>query len=149
MNTSAYLINMAWIIFNFLGAFICIKVAYQKPIFRLNQRIIVDEDISIELYDESGNLCKGKLLDISGTGAGILLERNDIDNTYSFERDDLIKLKFLNHNIVCKVCRFNKNNILRLEFNHLNPEEMKFIMIIFTEFMQPFYKNNKNPNYII
>ena len=43
MNISAYLINMAWSIFNLLGTFICIKVAYQKPIFRGSERIIIND----------------------------------------------------------------------------------------------------------
>ena len=148
MNTSAYVINMSWSIFNFLGAFICIKVAYQKPIFRGSERIVIDEDIYIQLSDKLDNLSKGKLLDISGTGAGILLESDNIGNTYSFEKGDFVKLKLLNHNFICKVCRFN-NNILGLEFKDLNPQKMKLIMSIFTKFMKPFYNNNKNPNYII
>ena len=148
MNISAYLINISWSIFNLLGAFICIKVAYQKPIFRRSERIIVNEDIYIELSDKSNNLFKGKLLDISGTGAGILLEKDSVHDIYSFEKGDLVKLKLLNHNFICRVCRFN-NNTLGLTFNEMTPEEMKLIMSIFTKFMQPFYKNNKNPNYII
>ena len=142
MNTDAYLINMAWSIFNLLGAFTCIKVAYQKPIFRGSERILVNEGIYIELSDKSNNLLKGKLLDISGEGVGILLENKSIDNNYSFEKGDLIKLKLLNHNFICKVCRFN-NNTLGLAFNEIHPKEMKLIMSIFTKFMKPVYKNDK------
>ena len=107
-----------------------------------SERIIINEGIYIGLSDKSNNSFQGKLLDISGEGVGILLENNCIDNTYSFKKGDLVKLKLLNHDFICKVCRFN-NNTLGLAFNEISPKEMKLIMSIFTKFMEPVYKNNK------
>ena len=147
MHVGSYLINMCWSIFNFVGALISIKVAYQKPIFRLSERIPISDDIYIDLYDELGNIVSGKLLDISEKGAGILLNKEMLkDNILNVS--DKVKLKLSNHYFNCTVCRFN-GNTLGLKFENLTPREMKLIMSIFTKYMQPYYDNKKVQNYII
>lgn len=143
MHFGAYLLNILWSIFNFLGALISLKVAYQKPIFRISERIPVNDNIKVKIYNKKNNLIVGKLLDISGKGIGILLNENS-----TFEVKDTVKINLLNHNFSCTICRINKN-ILGLEFKSITPDEMKLIMSIFTENMQPHYDNKKIQNYII
>ena len=147
MHLWAYLINITWSIFNFVGALISIKVAYQKPIFRISERIPINDNIPINLYDKCDNIFNGKLLDISEKGAGILLN-NQISEDAILNIDDKIKLNLLNHSFTCKISR-SSNNILGLEFENLSPKEMKLIMSIFTKYMQPYYDNKKIQNYII
>lgn len=147
MHLGAYLINISWSVFNLFGALISIKVAYQKPIFRLSERIPIRDNIIINLYDNSNNIIDGKLLDISEKGAGILLNNEILENTL-LNINDKIQLDLLNHSFNCKVCRLN-NNILGLEFEKLSPKEMKLIMSIFTKYMQPYYDNKKVQNYVI
>lgn len=143
MHFGAYLLNILWSIFNFLGALISLKVAYQKPIFRISERIPVNDNIKVKIYNKKNNLIVGKLLDISGKGIGILLNENS-----TLEVKDTVKINLLNHNFSCTICRINKN-ILGLEFKSITPDEMKLIMSIFTENMQPHYDNKKIQNYII
>ncbi|WP_455537835.1 glycosyltransferase [Terrisporobacter sp.] len=147
MHFGAYLINMVWSIFNFIGALLSIKVAYQKPIFRLSERIYIDDDFNVNLYDESNNIIKGKLFDISEKGVGIILNEEILDE-YNLKTNDSIKLDLLSHSIDCRIVRLN-NNMLGLKFKTLNFREMKLIMSIFTKYMKPYYDNKKIQNYII
>ena len=61
MHFGAYLLNILWSIFNFLGALISLKVAYQKPIFRISERIPVNDNIKVKIYNKKNNLIVGKL----------------------------------------------------------------------------------------
>ena len=147
MHFGAYLINIFWSIFNFLGGIICIKVAYQNPIFRSSERIIITDDVYIKLYANSSSWFNGKLLDISEKGVGISLDMNK-ERNYLFEKNDEVTLYLLNNYFKCKVCRFYNGN-LGLEFKNINAKQMRLIMTTFTKFMQPFYDNKKEQNYII
>ena len=72
MILGTYLINMVWSIYNFIGAITSLIVAYQKPIFRASERIVISEDIKIILNSDSC-VTKGTLIDISEKGLGIKL----------------------------------------------------------------------------
>ena len=141
MHLGAYLINMVWSILNFVGTLISIKVAYQKPIFRISERVLINDDIYVNLSNESNNIISGKLLDISEKGVGILLNE-EIEQNSILKINDKIQLDLLNHSFNCKICRLN-NGILGLKFEKINPEEMKLIMSIFTKYMQPYYDTKK------
>lgn len=147
MHFGAYLINMSWSIFNFLGALISIKVAYQKPLFRSTERIPIEDDLYVKLYNESNNIINGKLLDVSERGAGILLNKDTFDES-SLSINNTVRLDLSNHSFICTVCRLN-NGVLGLEFKSLNPKQMKLIMSIFTKNMHPYYDNKKIQNYIV
>ena len=141
MHLGAYLINMVWSILNFVGTLISIKVAYQKPIFRISERVLINDNIYVNLSNESNNIISGKLLDISEKGVGILLNE-EIEQNSILKINDKIQLDLLNHSFNCKICRLN-NGILGLKFEKINPEEMKLIMSIFTKYMQPYYDTKK------
>lgn len=147
MHFGAYLINLAWSIFNFSGALISIRVAYQKPIFRLSERIPINDTIHVKLHSSSGSIINGKLLDISEKGVGVLLD-NDIAQDNLLESNNTIQLKLLNHYFSCVVCRLS-GKILGLEFKKLNSKEMKLVMSIFTKYMHPYYDNKKVQEYIL
>ena len=141
MHLGAYLINMVWSILNFVGTLISIKVAYQKPLFRISERVLINDNIYVNLSNESNNIISGKLLDISEKGVGILLNE-EIEQNSILKINDKIQLDLLNHSFNCKICRLN-NGILGLKFEKINPEEMKLIMSIFTKYMQPYYDTKK------
>ena len=132
---------MVWSILNFVGTLISIKVAYQKPIFRISERVLINDNIYVNLSNESNNIISGKLLDISEKGVGILLNE-EIEQNSILKINDKIQLDLLNHSFNCKICRLN-NGILGLKFEKINPEEMKLIMSIFTKYMQPYYDTKK------
>ena len=142
IHVQAYLLNMGWSIYNFIGAIICIKVAYQKPIFRTSERISINEDITVECtYKESQ--FKAKILNLSEKGIGLKLNEE-----LELQCEDTIKLDLKGSIFICKVSRLNKD-LLGLKFNKVTPYQMKLIMSIFTENMQPYYKIAKSQEYIV
>lgn len=142
IHIQAYLLNMGWSIYNFIAAIICIKVAYQKPIFRTSERISINEDITVECtYKESQ--FKAKILNLSEKGIGLKLNEE-----LELQCEDTIKLDLKGSIFICKVSRIDKD-LLGLSFNKLKPNQMKLIMSIFTENMQPYYKLGKSQEYIV
>lgn len=142
IHIQAYLLNMGWSIYNFIAAIICIKVAYQKPIFRTSERISINEDIEVECtYKE--NQFKAKILNLSEKGIGLKLNEE-----LELQCEDTIKLDLKGSIFICKVSRIDKD-LLGLSFNKLKPNQMKLIMSIFTENMQPYYKLGKSQEYIV
>ena len=142
IHVQAYLLNMIWSIYNFIGAIICIKVSYQKPIFRTSERININEDITVEC-DYKQNKFKAKILDLSEKGIGLKLNE-ELD----LQCEETIKLDLKGSIFICKVSRLNKD-LLGLKFNKVTPYQMKLIMSIFTENMQPYYKIAKSQEYIV
>ncbi|WP_304970372.1 PilZ domain-containing protein [Romboutsia ilealis] len=133
---------MIWSIYNFIGAIICIKVSYQKPIFRTSERININEDITVEC-DYKQNKFKAKILNLSEKGIGLKLNE-ELD----LQCEETIKLDLKGSIFICKVSRINKD-LLGLSFNKVTPYQMKLIMSIFTENMQPYYKIAKSQEYIV
>lgn len=142
IHLQAYLLNIVWSIYNFIGAIICIKVAYQKPIFRTSERININEDITVNCYYKQ-NKFKAKILDLSEKGIGLKLNE-ELD----LQCEETIKLDLKGSIFICKVSRLNKD-LLGLKFNKVTPYQMKLIMSIFTENMQPYYKIAKSQEYIV
>lgn len=137
MILGTYLINMVWSIYNFIGAITSLIVAYQKPIFRTSERIVISEDIKIILNSDSC-VTKGTLIDISEKGLGIKLYYDKLFNIGDSALLTLNKIVFK-----CKVTRVHEN-FIGLTFTNATPEQMKTIMGIFVDNMQPYYKVNKN-----
>lgn len=137
MILGTYLINMVWSIYNFIGAITSLIVAYQKPIFRTSERIVISEDIKIILNSDSC-VTKGTLIDISEKGLGIKLYYDKLFNIGDSVLLTLNKIVFK-----CKVTRVHEN-FIGLTFTNATPEQMKTIMGIFVDNMQPYYKVNKN-----
>lgn len=142
IHVQAYLLNMIWSIYNFIGVIICIKVSYQKPIFRTSERININEDITVNCYYKQ-NKFKAKILDLSEKGIGLKLNE-ELD----LQCEETIKLDLKGSTFICKVSRLNKD-LLGLSFNKVTPYQMKLIMSIFTENMQPYYKIAKSQEYIV
>lgn len=141
IHIGAYLINMAWSIFNFVGSIICIKVAYQKPIFRNTERVKVEGNIRVNL--EYGlNYLEGKIVDISEKGIGIEL------NEYAeLELDKELALIIKNVNFRSKVVR-QREMLVGLTYDNLNAEQMKIVMDIYVDNMAPYYNPNRTQRYI-
>ncbi len=141
IHIGAYLINMAWSIFNFVGSIICIKVAYQKPIFRNTERVKVEGNIRVNLEDGL-NYLEGKIVDISEKGIGIEL------NEYAeLELDKELALIIKNVNFRSKVVR-QREMLVGLTYDNLNAEQMKIVMDIYVDNMAPYYNPNRTQRYI-
>lgn len=141
MHLQSYLLNMGWSIYNFIGAVISIKVAYQKPIFRTSERITISENINVEC-NYKGNKFKAKVLDISEQGIGLM-----VDSKLDFQLEDEIILNLKNTLFTCSISRIN-DGLIGIRYNNLSVKQMKLVMSIFTNNMKPYYKLNKTQEYI-
>lgn len=141
LDFGAYLINIIWSIYNFFGALICIKVAYQNPIYRQSERIPVEENIPVFIKTSQGDL-DGLLLDISEKGLAIKLK-----NHLNLNLNNKIDICINNQVIPCIIAR-NINNFLGLKFDSLNDNQLYFIMDIYINNMQAYYDPKKSPKYI-
>lgn len=141
INLSAYLINIIWSIYNFLGAIVSIKVAYQNPLYRKSERIQIQDPINIFINTEKGKLT-GSLIDISENGLAV-----NLDKYSDITLNSKIDLHIDNNIISCKVVR-NKDKLLGLTFESLNNTQFEFIMNIYTNNMKPYYDTRKLQKYI-
>ncbi|WP_278683698.1 glycosyltransferase family 2 protein, partial [Paraclostridium bifermentans] len=66
---SYIVLNLIWSIYNAFGLFISIKIAYQKPIFRNTERVLVNEEYKLSLKIDDKKI-EGNLKDISDKGMG-------------------------------------------------------------------------------
>ena len=135
ISVGAYILNMAWSIYNFIGIGVSLYVAYQKPIFRTSERIMITENIVVEISNDYGSI-QGNLIDISESGVGVRLH-NINENILKIKDNimlDLNKTKF-----ECEVIR-TSNDFVALKFKKICPSQMKIIMSIFTDNMRPYYK---------
>ena len=140
INVGAYLLNIFWSGYNFMGAIISIKVAYQKPIFRSSERISVTKDTKVSIKYKSKSL-DAILVDISEIGAGLKLNKD-----IYIEPGEIVTLSINNIDITCEITRINKS-LLGVKFNFLSPNQMKAIMSIFTENMMPYYNTYRVQTY--
>lgn len=141
INLGAYLINIIWSIYNFLGSIICIKVAYQNPIYRQSERISIKENIHIFINTSKGKL-EGSLIDISEKGVAIKL-----NCPLDVKLNTKLDIHIDNYIIPCKVAR-NTDKLLGLKFDSLTNNQLYFIMNIYIDNMQAYYDPKKSPKYI-
>ena len=142
MHIEAYLINMSWSIYNFIGSAISIRAACQKPIYRSSERIVVNENINVECNYKNKKF-NAKVLDISGQGIGL-----KINNKSDFKVGDEIILKLQNTLFTCCISRM-PNGLLGLRFKNMSAEHMKVVMSIFTDNMEAYHKVNRTQEYVV
>lgn len=132
MPFQAYLINIGWSLYNFIGAIICIRVAYQKPIFRENERIKIRDNIKVTIkYNEMD--IYGNIIDISEKGMGIKLREN-----YDFNLNSYVEIVFNNTSLKCRIVR-RQGLFIGVIYNRTSVEQMKSIMNIYVDNMMPYY----------
>ena len=142
MQFEAYLLNMSWSIYNFIGSLTSIHAAYQKPIYRASERIIVNENINVKCSYKD-NKFDAKVLDISEQGIGL-----KINNKIDFQLSDEIVFNLQDTSFNCTISRMT-NNLLGLKFNNLSAKQMRLVMSIFTDNMQAYHKLNRTQEYVV
>lgn len=136
-NLPAYIINFLWSLYNLIGIIISIKAAYQKPIYRKNERVRISSPI--EVLITSNNISfNGMLYDISETGLGVLLNKK-----FAFEIDSTVTIIFNNLNLSCKVNRSNAN-FIGLTYTSLTKEDYENIMEIYVDNLSSHYNIEVN-----
>ncbi|WP_133015619.1 glycosyltransferase [Clostridium cuniculi] len=141
INLGSYLINIIWSIYNFLGSIICIKVAYQNPIYRKSERISIKENISIFINTAQGKLT-GSLIDISEKGMAISL-----DSPLDVKLGTKLNVHINDNIIPCTVAR-NKDKLFGLFFDSLTNDQLDFIMNIYVNNLQAYYDTKKSQKYV-
>ncbi|WP_195516817.1 glycosyltransferase [Paraclostridium bifermentans] len=141
INLGSYLINIIWSIYNFWGSIICIKVAYQNPIYRKSERISIKENISIFINTAQGKLT-GSLIDISEKGMAISL-----DSPLDVKLGTKLNVHINDNIIPCTVAR-NKDKLFGLFFDSLTNDQLDFIMNIYVNNLQAYYDTKKSQKYV-
>ena len=129
----SYVLNFLWSLFNMTGLIMAIRIAWQKPMYRKVERVLIKRELSCSIRYKRRYIY-AVLKDISGCGAGLMLNRD-----ISFKIGQKLHLDFGKVQIPCYVVRNEKNEI-GVEFKKLTPESMKCIMSIFCENIEPYYK---------
>lgn len=136
MYIEAAVLNFLWSAFNMAGLIIAIRVAWQKPIYRKTERVQIKEETPCIIK------CKRKcvhasLKDISGRGAGLKVEAGN-----SFRKGQKVSLLFDDVQIRCCIVRSQNGNV-GVEFQKLTQKEMKYVMELFCDNIEPYYKFQK------
>lgn len=139
-HLGAFFLNLFWSGYNLTGVIIAIKVAYQKPIFRKNERIEVEEDVMVTLRIDDKEVY-AKMLDISGQGTKLRV----LDELALIEKDTII-MQLKGVSIPCQVVRYG-NSYLALTFEDLSFEQLKAVMDIFTVNMHSHYQTKRSQIY--
>lgn len=136
VHWDAYGINFLWSIFNLDGLLVAVRVAWQKPIHRKTERVVIKTPVSCWLRYNGNRVCV-HLRDISGCGAGVTTECET-----GVRAGQNVFLDFGTVQIRCRVARSNRGE-LGLKFLRVTPEAMKYVMSIFCENMEPYYKGSR------
>lgn len=129
---SYVILNLIWSVYNAVGLFIAIKVAYQKPIFRNTERAILNEEYKISLKVDD-NKIDGILEDISDKGAGIRINKN-----ITVEKNKEIYIKLNELIVKGKIVR-ETEGLLGILFEELNTEQNEEIIKLYIENLKPYY----------
>lgn len=129
----AFAINILWSIYNMSGLITAIQVAWQKPIRRKTERVRIKYDVRCSVRYR-GKYIPAMLKDLSGQGAGL-----KVSSDVSFRKGKRAYLVIDDVRISCLIVRSIRGEI-GLEFRNMGPKEMKCIMSVFCENMEPYYK---------
>ena len=111
---------------------LCIRVAYQKPIFRENERIKITDNIKATIkYNDK--VIYSNIVDISEKGMGIKLREN-----YYFNLNSYVEVSFNNTILKCNVVR-SDGLFIGVIYNGTSVEQMKSVMDIYVDNMIPYY----------
>lgn len=139
-HLGAFFLNLFWSGYNLTGVIIAIKVAYQKPIFRKNERIEIEEDIVVTLYKDDKKVY-ARMIDISGQGTKLRV-LDDIE----LKQNDMITMQIKGVDIPCQVIRYG-SPYLALVYKDLSFKQLTAVMDIFTANMHSHYQTKRSQVY--
>ena len=129
----SFVLNFLWSFFNMTGLTTAIRVAWQKPIRRKTERIRIKSPVACRLR-YGGKEVPVHLKDLSGCGAGVTAE-----DALALHAGQKVYLDFDEVRLRCCVVR-NNGHELGLEFLNLAPASMKYVMSLFCENLESYYK---------
>lgn len=139
-HLGAFFLNLFWSGYNLTGVIIAIKVAYQKPIFRKNERIEIENDTMVTLKVNDQEIY-AKIMDISGQGTKV-----KILNEIEIKEKEHVVVKIDNVEIPCHAVRYAKP-YLALCFENLSFTQLQAVMDVFTTNMHSHYQTKRDQVY--
>ena len=133
-HIASYMLNFFWSCYNLMGIVTALRVAWQKPIFRSSERVCITDDVTV-LVKYRGQHIQAKLLDISNQGAQIKLME-----PVNMRPNRKIFIKIEDTVISSKIIRLSGDNRVSVKYNKVDSNDMKSIMKIFVENINPYYK---------
>lgn len=143
-QSSAYLINLCWTIYNLLGLAVAIFVAYQKPITENSEMVSLNKQSSCELFNiQTKETSYANVVALNDTSMNIRVKN------LSSIKDNSKYILSLDNKINTTVTISQKyNDGIIIKYDELNEKETKYLMKLYIENIKPFYSINRNPNYI-
>ena len=158
INIEGYVINIAWGIYNVYGLLVCIRVAYQKPVYRATERVDLKVPMKSRFKIQNDGFVACRILNISDEGVGIDLYKEDNAKNKTIEKvtNSILKvgeklemnISEFGHDVFIKgtVARI-KNGIIGVKFDDLTPEEKINIMKIYVENLKAYHTVNRRQAY--
>ena len=158
MGIGPYIINIAWSLYNFMAMITCIKVAYQKPIFRTTERVVLKTPMKTEFGINGCELGQCEVVDISEEGVGITLNINKLvkKDKLSLRKTKIkvgqdISINIPNRGYDCfingRVSRIDGNSV-GIKFEELSTLEIKNVISVYTDNLKAYYDTKKVQKYV-
>ena len=158
MGIGPYIINIAWSLYNFMAMITCIKVAYQKPIFRKTERVVLKTPMKTQFGINGCELGQCEIIDISEEGVGISLNINKlVKKDKRFIRKTKVKvgqditIDIPNKGYHCfingVVSRIDGNSV-GIKFKELSTMEIRNVISVYTDNLKAYYDTKKIQRYV-
>ena len=159
IGIAPYAINIAWSLYNFMAIITCIRVAYQKPIHRISERVTLKNPLKTKFTIENSEFGQCHIIDISDEGLGISLISNKemgkdnmsvrktkikVGQDISIDLNPAEEHLFING----KVARID-SNVVGIKFEEeLSIREIKKVVNLYTDNLTAYYNTKKIQKYV-
>lgn len=162
INIEGYIINIAWGVYNVYGLLVCIRVAYQKPIYRGTERVYLKTPLKSKFKIQNEGFVACRILDISEEGVRIdLLKDNVVNKTIEKTTVEKVTNSILRvgQKLEINISEFGcdtfikgtvariKNGKIGIEFDDLTPEEKTDVMKVYVENLKAYHTVNRRQAY--
>ena len=144
-NLYSYIINIMWTSYNLFGITVALRVAYQKPITKDNEKVVINGEIRCNLLDiDTREKIPAKIIDLTDRAMRIKIENDFLE--INKNKKYLISINDSINALVNVLKKSNSDFIIKYEA--LNKKEMLFLKKLYVENIKPYYNVNRTANYI-
>ncbi len=158
INLEGYIINIVWGVYNVYGLLVCIRVAYQKPVYRGTERVdlLVPMKSKFKIHGEGYVSCR--ILDVSDDGIGIDLYNNDRDQNEAIAKltNSILRIgqelelnvsEFGNDDFIKGTVARIKNGVIGIKFNELSVEQKTRIINMYVDNLKAYHEVKRRQAY--
>lgn len=129
---AAFAVNFSWSIYNALGLFTAVLVAWQKPLYRRSERIAIHDSNQVNIISKQCQ-CRAKIVDLSSQGIGLIF-----NDSCTFQYHE--KITMIWDDIVYE-CRFVRqdDHFAAFQFTSLSAKQMCHLMKVFCSNLSAYY----------